>query len=305
VSTWAGDFLLDRYDVEQGESDTTVNGVEIRMRFHPNTLVDAEQIAFVQTVSSAIDGKPVNVFVNKYGAESKEAKVAESRTIPASQRGAGTHIDQMPLDRTPLAGMKYQSSDELSKADPNPTLTEIGCHFTDSTGTLHEHDAMLHDDPSLGVRADQSASQTFETAALAIAGTQTGLFYGSVAWGWSMKAGDSQATRKDFKLASSDAPSSIFQAAADRWNASKTTEDTPSIHVPGTTAWQAAARTELWEGPGTGKKTVLPGRARVELTDKREEIFGPSYWRNVVVISGPLAGKSGWVAAAKLTPLAR
>jgi hypothetical protein len=293
VDTWAGQFVVDEYEAEQGETDKDVNGATITMRFHPNDFVDATKVAFVQSAQSLVDGKPHK----KNNASQREQEVVASRTIPESFPGEGTQIDQVPYSQTPLAGMKNNPA----YPEPNPKYTEIGFHFTDKSGKLNEHDAMLHDEPFLTISADKQKSQTLESAALAIEGNQKGVFYGSVQWGWYMNPGDKYAHLLEFKGKSKDAPSAIFGEAARLWNASRTTLDQPTIDVPSTDVYRISAATELWQGMGTGKIGILSKNTRVELTEKREP-NSPAFWLNVVVVSGPLTGRMGWLAGTKLTP---
>src|SRR5262249_41765858 len=120
--TWGGEFLLDEYDATVGVDNPDVNGATITMHFHPNELVDAEEIAFVHRAGSLVDEKP---YTKDYNNEAQQ-RVAVSRNIPEGEVGQGSHIDQMPYSRTPLAGMKKERGDKLASPEPNLKYTDIG-----------------------------------------------------------------------------------------------------------------------------------------------------------------------------------
>ena len=149
AKTWAGEFSADPYDafIQQGQSDVTVGyGADITLKFKANERVDAEKIAFVQTALGVKDGKPHN----KYDQDEKKKKeLAQSRMIPSGKPGAGVHIDQSLDVRTPLYGMTGSRGEDLADPEPAKKLTEIGWHYTDAGGKPQNHDAMLHDEPTL------------------------------------------------------------------------------------------------------------------------------------------------------------
>ena len=116
---------------------------------------------------------------------------------------------------------------------------------------------MLHDDPNLTEPNDKYQSQIFETAALAIAGNQKGVFYGSVNGAGTCRlvtqtrtCSSSISSRRMRRVGSSG-------EAARLWNASKTTQNQPSIAVPSMSMYRIAAPTELWEGIGAEKSSAL------------------------------------------------
>jgi hypothetical protein len=298
VPTWAGEFRLDEYDATVGADNPDVNGADITMHFHPNERVDAEQIAFVQRVRSLVDGRP---YTKDYGNAAWQ-RAALGRNIPAGETGQGSHIDQMPYSRTPVAGMKSESGNRLADPTPNPKYTEIGHRFTGPDGKLTQRDAMLHDEPNLVQPPTIEQAQEFETAALAIKGRQQGVYYGSVEWGWYKYPSQPHAQLSEFKLKSRDAPSAVFQRAAEVWNASQTSENKPSIQLPGMRPYRTSAATPLRAAPGKGKEIGRLGKhVRVALTDEHEP-DNPPFWLNIVVTDGPLAGERGWVAATSLAP---
>ena len=291
VPTWAGEFLLDNYDAVVGATNPNVNGADITMHFHPNDLVDAQEIAFIQSARSLVDNKP---YTKDYNDTAKQS-VAESRNVTKGEVGQGSHIDQWPSSRTPLAGMKKESGDALAGPEPNKKYTDIGFHFTDDKGVLQKNDAMLHDEPNLVQEPTIEQGQEFESAAVAIKGNQQGVYYGSVEWGWFKYPSQKNPQLIEFKAKSKDAPSAVFQKAAAAWNTSLTSEKKAPIHVPGMSMYLTSATTKLLEAPEIGKEIgTLEKNVRVGLTDEREA-KSPSFWLNVVVVSGRLAGKRGWL----------
>jgi hypothetical protein len=291
VPTWAGQFLLDEYAAEVGEDSPDVNGATITMHFQPNDLVDAEEIAFIQTARNIVDEKPQT---KDYGNDLSQ-KVAESRNIPKGETGQGTHIDQMPYSRTPVGGMKKEGGDTLAGPTPNKTYTEIGWHHHDPDGKLQTSNPMFHDTPNLVVSPDIEQEQEFETAAVALKGKQQGIYYGSVEWGWYKYPAQKFPQLKEFKVRSKDAPSGVFQRAGQVWNVSTNTEGKPSIQVPGMDMYRIRESTTLFEEAGKGKQIgQLSKDVRVAETDLREP-NSPSFWVNVVAVDGQLAGKRGWI----------
>jgi len=296
LPTWAGQFLLNEYAPQVGEDNPDVNGATITMHFQPNDLVEAREIAFIQTARGIVDGKPRTM---DYGNELSQ-KVAESRNIPKGETGQGTHIDQRPYNRTPVGAMKSAGGNTLAGPTPNLEYTDIGFHFHDTDGSLKTKNPMFHDTPNLTTPRDIQQEQEFETAAVALKGKQEGVYYGSVEWGWYKYPSQNIPKLKEFKVRSKDAPSGVFQRAGQMWNVSTTTEGKPSIQVPGMDMSRIRTATILFEGPGGGKKLgQLSKDVRVGQTDLRTP-GSRSQWINVVIVDGALAGKRGWVAGADL-----
>jgi Domain of unknown function (DUF4157) len=312
ATTWAGKFVADPYDAEREEGPSGIvvgYGAEIKLTFQAAPVVDAGQIAFVQTAKSVKDGTPVN----KYDETEEERTTAESRSIPAGKPGAGGHVDQFPSARSPLYGNDPQSQKTtLGEAEPVPQQSRVGWHYRDSSGSLRNQDAWMHDRPALNTgdiytRFAQTGEwgQRFETTALAISGVQAGTYYGSVQWGWSKSPSDQGPRLVDFQKVSATEPSPTFQEAARLWNASLTSEGEPSVDLPVGGLTVASANAKLWDSPKMKKRvaTLPKGTplARVRVTEL--SIFSPEFWRwaKVVVTSGPHARKTGWVREADLS----
>jgi hypothetical protein len=292
VRTWAGTFTADPYDAYllKEAAGTVGYGADITVTFEPNKLVDAERISFVQTALSVKDGKPHN----KYDANEKERKTAESRSTPG-----GVHIDQRPHSTTPL----YAPSKD-------------GRHHRDATGALRSEPASMTDSPNLNTgdiyvaAADVQTgewSQRFETTALATAGTQEGMYYGSVRWGWTKGVSDANPRLLKFEAASQNVPSPTFMAAARLWNATPTSTGAKADEVPIADVRKVDAKvTKLWSGPGgTGQATALARGAVLQQTDLQSRSMVPSlswFWTRVTVLGGRHAGKTGWVWETDLSP---
>jgi hypothetical protein len=285
VRTWAGTFTADPYDAYRQEVGGRVvgYGADITLTFTPNALVDAERISFVQVARSVKDDLPHN----KYDANAKERKTAESRSMPG-----GEHVDQFPHSTTPLY----------------PALKE-GRHHRDAKGVLRSEPATMSDSPSLNTGDAFTAApdvqtgewtQRFETTALATAGTQEGMYYGSVRWGWSKGVLDASPRLLTFESASRDVPTPTFMAAARLWNVTPASAGAKADEVPIAGLRKVDATvTRLWSGPvGTGKATTLAKGTVLEETDLQSRSMLPSlswFWTRVTVLSGRHAGKTGWV----------
>lgn len=155
----------------------------------------------------------------------------------------------------------------------------------------------MRDHPGLQGSKQIQAHQIFESAALAVAGTQSGAFYGSVRWGWQKPAGVDHPTLIPFQLLRPATPSSDFSDATILWNASKTSRDEASIALPIVSEmFTNSKKTELLDSPDKGKSVVLEMNTRVETTTQTAKDL-----RKVIVISGKFVGRVGFVKQANLS----
>lgn len=300
--TWAGKFIVDGSCVTQSEGEGG-NGVNLTMRFEPNDHADARQIVFVQTAQSKTGGKPVSPYDDK---SDKEKDAARKRIIPDKQPGEGTHIDQGPSSRTPVMGMRDVAGKsglgDFEQSTP-PTISTPGFHYTDKGSKPQAQDASMHDCPSLPRVAGVAQQQILETAALAVSGAQQGIYYGSVRWGWTMGAHDTVANGLPINVVSKDAPSSVFAEAAKRWNSSLTSDGKASIALPQNMYTVGGHGVDLWDDPGKKKKLgTLAKDTIVGVTDQADPKHAD--WQNIVVVSGPLTGRTGWVEKSGIKPYA-
>ena len=317
--TWAGCFDTEWYSPTRKEDGKDVRyGADIQIRFNPNDNVDAEKIALSQTAQSSLEGQPVSIYFKDEKTEDlsnpdvgprirgvaerktsqKKKDTALSRMIDILEPAAGTAIDSLPGSRTPLAGMSDPAKgNELSSSVPTK-FGKFGCHskLKDKHGM-----AVMRDIPGLITQKQVEAHQIFETTALAVAGVQKGTFYGSVQWGWKKSGSDDEASLIPFRLIRETTPSSDFGEAAKLWNASKTSNDEPSIGLPLTAEmFTTPKKAALMDGPDKGKSLGnLDANTGVEVMDTIDDKHKD--WRNVVVVGGPLAGKVGWLKLESLS----
>jgi hypothetical protein len=296
VDSWAGTFDNDlQYDLKSKNDGKGQGayGSHIQIRFTPKPIVRADKVALVQTALSTYNDQPWFI-----GSE------AESRATEARSTPTGTHIDQASLSSTtPLVGMKKPPSGGDLAASVPGTNAKFGIP---SSKDPESRKAWLFDPAGLGpIPDDMEASQSLETAALAVSGPQKGVYYGSVRWGWDKPAGGKTATLQLFQSASKDAPTAEFNRASELWNASKADTGEARIALPITRGqYVARAGTPLMERADAGKQLArLELNARVEITgqsdDKRPD------WSSVIVTEGSNAGKQGWVKTALLSDITR
>jgi len=291
LETWGGEFEADIYELSKpvrGKNEANY-GANIRIIFTPNEKVNAEKIALVQTAQTLKDSMPFSV----HSSDPKD--VTPGRSIPDYESGQGTHIDQTPSNRTPLFGMTDPSKgNELADSTPGRYM-HLGYHYSDKGGLQYDH-AWLYDPARLKVADTSQGSQTFETSAVAIAGAQKGAYYGSVQWGWNKDPGALTATKITFQRISKDAPSSDFSQAAELWNKSVTSKGEDTIDLPAIAFKYTNIKTTLMDNLAKPKSLGnLDLNTKLQVTDTKGD------WQNVIVIDGPLAGKTGWVKKGTLS----
>jgi len=220
--------------------------------------------------------------------------------IPAGGPGRALISTRDPTSRTPLYGMRdVAGKSELSDfaLSTAPTLAKPGKHSQDASGRQHE-DAWMHDCPSLARSGNVAQQQILETTVVATKGAQKGIYYGSVKWGWKMGPRDTEAKGIPLTIVSKDAPSLIFSAAVKLWNATKTSEDKAAIPLP-ESMHTVKAGTTLWDDIAKKKKVGSLAKATVVgVTEKSDpKAAGCRY---IVVASGRLVGKTGWVQSTEI-----
>ena len=284
VKTWAGEFDPSKYKIAK---DPGLEGAEIELKFTPNEKVNAELIGMVQTARSLVGGKPVNTKIfGKAG-----AKTLKERTIPAGKPGAGTRVDQFSTQGNPLyATIKESPGDTLAKTPTDPFWGKHGMRYTDKTGKPHKEPAILKDTAQLPTGM-KNTSQTFETTALAVKGVQTGMYYGSVQWGWE-KGPAGKVSLLPFKLVSTYFPSATFGKAIEKWNISKTAAGKKTIDLPViqdfVTLYGNPADVMLDIGVGE----PIPRGSTIRVLDDSDIL---AY--QVVVLDGPMIGRTGYVSS--------
>jgi hypothetical protein len=297
VKTWAGEFDTDKYDVvNEGGSDI---GVEMELRFKPGAEVDARKIGMVQTANTKDLGKVVALNPTVAG-----------RSIGAGLAGEGAHIDQLARYRNPLYATGGGAAGSLRATPTQKQWGQHGWHYTTKGGTLKQRDALLKDRPTQPGHG-ASASQVFETTALAIEGEQQGAYYGSVQWGWETDAAGTF-SKLPLTQVSNDAPSATFGAAAELWNKGKTSGGKSTVDLPlASGMYVNADGVELVQKPSDPAGTVLvklDKNARVEVVDRGEKqkfnAKGKTQWWKVTVVDGASVGAVGWVMETQLSAAA-
>jgi hypothetical protein len=220
VKTLGGTWDTDTYTVKNdGTKDI---GVSIDLKFVAADPVDAKQIGMVQTANSINEGKPFAL-----------NSTVKDRSIPKDEAGVtpGTHIDQLAEYKNPLyATGATAAGATLANTPTSASWGQHGWHYTDGAGLAQHQDAHLKDDPVLP-RRGANASQIFETSALAVEGTQTDTYYGSVRWGW--RTDDKGAfSQLPLTVVSAGSPSETFRRSAELWNKGKTSTGEETLDLP-------------------------------------------------------------------------
>jgi hypothetical protein len=229
VTTHYGEFK-DAYFSEV-KKDGTMIGVDLFLTFTPNAEVDAAKIGLSQSVKNYVAGKPIAVDATKQNQQVKSGpgegyyidRVSENRNpiYPTGDEPA-TNKDKMEAYGTPAPVR------ELSKAekDANTAAKVTGIKYDGwgENGYRKKEGAdwkvkaaELHDTPTLPTNKADSG-KLFETAALAIDGTQKGTYYGSVTWGLKTDAAGNL-SKVELAKGSDAVPTQNFMAAAKQWNA--------------------------------------------------------------------------------------
>jgi hypothetical protein len=202
------------------DEENREHGVDIGLKFTPQDPVDARRIGLTQLVTSIKNG--VVYALND---------TIKQRSIPENEPGEGAHIDQDAKHGNPLYAADQSSQGETLASTPlDEPHGSYGWRYRNSIGQLDRKYATLFDRAILEGHGNNS-SQLFETAALAVAGNQEGMYYGSVRWGWSRNA-TGHFEKLPLSVASQQTPTATFIRAAKLWNASRTSEGQETIALP-------------------------------------------------------------------------
>lgn len=295
VNTVGGEWDTDRYDLKKDDDGTGAapaaqnwRGVDITLKFKPTIIADAELIGLTQSVTSVVGGK-TNLTP---GAAARPIPAADAKaTGVGTETDEGTAIDQSTTNTNPIYAVENDSSTSLSDAS-TAFFGENGWRFKDAKGALQEKTASLKDTPRRSA-ADKDSRQIFETAALATKGAQSGMYYGSVRWGWRTDAAGAF-SKIDLVKVSEGAPSSSFLKAAEIWNASKTpsgNKDTVDLPIPDVKV--VSGLVNIKSRPGT---FPLPVGTRIVIT---RDLVPPATTGAIKVVDGMHHGLTGEVDAAE------
>lgn len=315
VETWAGVFSAPDFVV--GTYGPGNYGADIEITFTPKAPVDAESIALVQTNRSFLSSRtgnleplddvpqPGTVGAAKEADAHRNQDVFKSRLVDKGS-DFGTHIDAAPASRTPLAYMSNppkKNDQSLSSSVPGPDRQKKHTQFGWQTPKKGMQPAQTGDIPNLLVGKDDSASQIFETTAVALEGVQKGTYYGSVQWGWTKKAGleaDDAIDAIDLKLSKNAAPSPTFFKAAEKWNVSTDSAGEPSIPLPISSNKVVNAGSDLIDSPDKGGKP-LGKLDRGTTVGTFEDASHPELVRVVVTSGKKHKGEIGWIKSSALS----
>ncbi|MBS1144033.1 MAG: hypothetical protein H6R14_1439 [Proteobacteria bacterium] len=221
-------------------------GAEIKLRFTPNELVEADLIGTVQTVRTLMSTK-VGGPVDTLNAPTPHMG---ARALVKGESDPGRFIDQTDLgagkkpapNTSPLYATNAQQGDipkSLTDGVPPPETTGAGKGYGKNTfgehgyrkkklgGGFEVKDATLADGPGSTITpSNREFEMKFEVAALALSGPMANTYLGSVEWGWKCDAsGTATVEPAAIKLVSPGLPTGAFVDAGKKWNAAKTVKD--------------------------------------------------------------------------------
>jgi hypothetical protein len=228
ISTHYGDFEDHKFnDLVIPTGDKV--GVQMYLKFHPGTNVDAKKIGLTQTAEGkqggvqdtaeirgrrqATSGAGVGYFIDRvagrpsplYGTTGTATAGADATKFEGYAAPGIVPLTPAQKSKLPFTGIDYGGG------------SIFGFRYMDGT-TLKEQPAEMHDAAALPV--SNSSEQIFETTALAFEGAMAGTYFGSVEWGWRRDASGTF-TSVPISRKSMGMPSVNFLTAANIWNTSK------------------------------------------------------------------------------------
>ncbi len=237
-------------------------GALFTLAFTPNSTVEAEHIALVQTARSTTGGPGHETPLIRTSGQGATTDPLLTVNDPASP-GHGTRIDSPGGTNSPVYGSERGATglgdlhaEPMGRVDrherdvPVGTLREgsvpslTGGHAQEgfrrvSGGRAEVQQAVLTDAPggySSGRYDGVIRDGHFETAALAVDGRQPGRWLGAVAWGYHVDAtGRSTLQPRAITRVSDGDPSAAFAAAANQWNQATLPGGEPTIDLPAIT----------------------------------------------------------------------
>lgn len=295
IPTNFGEFEDFKFNAVKDTTGTSV-GVQMYLKFHPGTNVDAKKIGLTQA------------------AEGKDAGVQEAREIrgvrqATSGAGVGYFIDRMEGKPSPMYGttgtatagadatkLGSYAAPGINALTPARKATLgftgidygggsiFGFRYMEGGALKGPSPAEMHDFAHLPIT--NSSEQIFETTALAFEGTMAGTYLGSVEWGWRRDA-TGAFTTVPLSRKSRGVPSVNFLTAANIWKSTK--ENFGRI--------ANASPTNILKQNMTVDFTVPQG------TPMRETATGHSgatLFYRVDIVDG--SGRSGFVLSTDTTP---
>jgi hypothetical protein len=207
------------------------------------------------------------------------------RMVPSGV-GEGSRIDRITSAAfgNPLFGSRVPAADDKLGDTPLMSTAKHGWNYKDAAGALQHQAAVLKDPPTF--HHSKNAAQVFETAALAVEGTQSGTYMGSVEWGWRID-GEGNFKKLDLRKVSDAVPSAGFMAAAKLWNKS-TTAGTIKTTADPTTVYNDSYDESFTVEKGT---TVVAGAGR-----SHDDV----HYNVVTINSGNSVGRPGVIKTADM-----
>ena len=232
---------------------TVEDGAEIELEFAPNDTVNAKKIGLIQTSLKIEKGVNYDTSARqRYEAKDPTLMPAQARK---AQRSDGTrHIDRHIQKNNPIYGAEDLQQGEgvgatkMGKLNVGDKAMQKGTYQNYQLGyryksffglKTNKRSAKLYDMPQLpGATAalakdgNAKSEMTFETAAVAIAGAQSGTYYGSVEWGWKLDDAGTGVELINFAKKSDGNPSQEFQTTASNWNAGEFSQGFANPQIP-------------------------------------------------------------------------
>jgi len=315
LMTWGGEWTTDEYaakkDVDDKgnavSADQYVRGADMKLRFKPNSNVNAELLGLTQTAQSYHAGKPAF----PPGAFERSISKTDARAIGTGkgETDQATQIDRKAGYTNPIYEVRTKASTSLADPNASESWGQLGWRYTDGTKTLRQHDATLIDTPRIW-GAVKDSRQVFEVTALATKGFDAGSYYGSVRWGWRTDS-EGALSKIDLAKVSDGMPSSTFLKAASLWDKGAQPAPAKSPPAPATNANVPLNAPPVMVTTGPVKLTpdvsvmlpiALPVGTRVRIVKAPAYVYGT--YGTVTVVHGPHVGVTGRVDAFEWSNLA-
>ena len=192
-----GTFYLNKYKFINRNQE-----LKFDLDFKPTENADATMVGLTQVVKKKKNGKDIIDPIDPNVATKTTAK--------------GSNVDRVSDYPNPLYITGKTAPANKDKLESYSSIPSKGSHAvkTDSDWT----NANMKDVPT--VSRGKNSMKEFETAAIAIKGTDKGKYYGSVKWGWE-RDGKGELKLIPFDIVSMGVPSKNFMEAAQKWNDGK------------------------------------------------------------------------------------
>ncbi|GEM_PF-5525958 len=232
VPTAYGDFDTIKYNDITTISSGHEVGVQMHLKFTPNSKVDSTSIGLTQIATGTHNGSLINSGI--YGRRSATSGAGVGHFIDhlggfpnpvyASEANPRAGASQQDLDGYDTKPITQMNAAQKALRESRTGVTGVdmqgfgknGHRYTSGGQVVGPVDAELFDAPMLP-GSGNSSEQVFETAAIALNGVQKGQYYGSVEWGWRRNA-TGTFTRLPLRVISEGVPSNNFMTAAVIWN---------------------------------------------------------------------------------------